>query len=241
MTTTPEPGERLAWDSAHFGLEIGRVGTDAPDEAATWMRAEAIDVAYRLTPITRLAEVDGFVRAGFRLVDLRVELDLALGARPVPDVAPAPVRVGTPADLDALGPVAAAAYGDSRFYQDGRFEPARCDALYRVWLERSLTGERAERVFVAGPPGAAVGFVTCALDADVGSIGLVGVAAEARGQGLAGAMLAEALGWLEERGASRVRVVTQGRNVAAQRLYQAFAFRTRELQCWLHGWRDELT
>jgi hypothetical protein len=41
---------------------------------------------------------------------------------------------------------------------------------------------------------------------------------------------------LEDRGAATVSVVTQGRNVRAQRIYQQFGMRTRSLELWYHRW-----
>jgi hypothetical protein len=37
-----------------------------------------------------------------------------------------------------------------------------------------------------------------------------------------------------------VTVVTQGRNLPAQRLYQSRGFRTQRLQVWHHLWLDEI-
>lgn len=243
MTKRSEPGERLAWDSAHFGLAIGRALGDDPAEVIAWMRREAIACAYRLVPVERPEVASSFARAGFRLVDLRVTFDADPRASREPEpLAGVTLRPGSSRDAAALEPIAAASYRDARFYRDGRFDEARCDALYGLWLTKSLSGERADHVVVAELDGAPVGFVTCAMPApDRGSIGLVGVGEPARGRGLGRAMVRCGLGWLADRGAERVTVVTQGRNLGAQRLYQRVGFRTAELGLWLHGWMDELT
>lgn len=228
--------ETLAWDSAHFGVSIGRVRGDV-DAAIAWMERDGVRCAYRLVPIARTEEAAPYLARGFRLVDVRVTLD----AVPTASDSAAGLRAGTPADLDALAPIAVGAYRDSRFYRDGRFATDRCDALYRIWLEKSLSGERADHVVVAELEGRPVGFVTCSLGGeDDASIGLVGVAVPARGRGLARAMVSAATAWLADRGAARVTVVTQGRNLGAQRVYQACGFRTADVALWLHGWDDEI-
>lgn len=231
---TDAPGETLAWDSAHFGVSIGRVRGDV-DAAVAWMRDQGVRCAYHLVPIERTEDAAPYLARGFRLVDVRVTLDAAAS----PHDADARLRAGTPDDLAALAPIAQGAYRDSRFYRDGRFDEARCDALYRIWLEKSLNGERADRVVVADVHGAPAGFVTCSLG-EPACIGLVGVAERARGAGLGRAMVRSAVGWLREQGADRVTVVTQARNVAAQRVYQACGFRTAGVALWLHGWDDEI-
>ena len=49
-------------------------------------------------------------------------------------------------------------------------------------------------------------------------------------------MLRAALLWFQERGAKSVRVVTQGDNTGAIRLYESAGFRTREVLLWYHKW-----
>jgi len=49
-------------------------------------------------------------------------------------------------------------------------------------------------------------------------------------------LLLVALDWFASQGAKEVRVVTQGKNIAAQRLYQRCGFVIRDLQLWYHKW-----
>ena len=50
------------------------------------------------------------------------------------------IREAAPADIPALGEIAARSYTDSRFYQDGRFPAFLCDEMYRAWIEKSCQG-----------------------------------------------------------------------------------------------------
>ena len=69
-----------------------------------------------------------------------------------------------------------------------------------------------------------------------GQIGLVGVSAEARGRGVGHALVNHALDWFTRNDVEAVAVVTQGGNVAAQRLYQRCGFLTESVQLWYHKW-----
>ena len=51
-----------------------------------------------------------------------------------------------------------------------------------------------------------------------------------RDRGIGWALVAESLRWFAVHGARQVSVVTQGRNVQAQRLYQHCGFLTRSMQ-----------
>ena len=85
--------------------------------------------------------------------------------------------------------------------------------------------------------GALRGYITASLaPGGEGRIGLFAVAGAAQGQGIGGRLVTAAFAWLAGRGAATVSVVTQGRNVRAQRIYQQFGMRTSSLELWYHRW-----
>jgi ribosomal protein S18 acetylase RimI-like enzyme len=55
-------------------------------------------------------------------------------------------------------------------------------------------------------------------------------------QGIGPAMREAALAWFAGRGTSDIRVVTQGRNVAAHRFYHGAGFLTCSVEWWFHKW-----
>jgi dTDP-4-amino-4,6-dideoxy-D-galactose acyltransferase len=160
-------------------------------------------------------------------------------ARPEPAIAVA-VRHAAAADLPELRRIAAASHRESRFYYDRHFDHGRCDALYAAWIEQSCRDPDGVVLVAAAArqPAAPCGYITVTLAAGgEGRIGLFAVAGAAQGQGVGGRLIAAALDWLEGRGAGAVSVVTQGRNVRAQRIYQQYGMRTRSLELWYHRWR----
>ena len=237
------PCRRLAWDSEFFGFAVAMVeGHRLTDERAAtaldWCRAERVRCAYFLAeaddpPTLRAAE-----RHGFELQDIRITLELGSSAwktleLPALDVA---VRAGRVDDLSQLGQIAAAAYRHTRFYFDQRFERRKCDSLYAQWIE-SFAGRSPENVRVAERGGRLEGYVCCEPDGLAGGrIGLTGVDAGSRNQGLGRLLVVDGLRWLAERGIDRPTVVTQARNVPAQRLFQRCGFVTKTVQLWYHRW-----
>jgi dTDP-4-amino-4,6-dideoxy-D-galactose acyltransferase len=236
---TDEPCRYLEWDSRFFGVEIGQVATgrlDPPTVRAVddWCAARRIDCLYFLADepgaATACAEA-----AGFHVVDVRVELMRPLAA-PMPPSDPR-VRPADERDVPALRAIARTSHRDSRFYRDQRFARDRCDALYETWIEKSCGGWAAA-VLVADLDGTVGGYVTCELPVPAaGRIGLFAVAGTERGRGVGTALVASALAWLGARGVETVTVTTQGRNLAAQQLYQTAGFRTERLRLWYHRWR----
>jgi dTDP-4-amino-4,6-dideoxy-D-galactose acyltransferase len=243
----------LEWDSAFFGRRIARANLDrlTADSAAALdaaAHAEQIDCLYLLAasddPLTARLVGDH----DYRFTDIRLTFEITLNAPP--PAAAYTLRPAREHDLPQLRVIARSSYGLSRFYYDACFPRERCDALYETWIERSVAGW-ADAVLVvelpdsqgsaSGDPlynGLIGGFISCHLrdTSTKGEIGLVGVAAASRGQNVGQSLVNGALGWFAAQGVQSVSVVTQGRNVAAQRLYQRGGFLTRSVHLWYHKW-----
>ena len=165
-----------------------------------------------------------------------IDRSVTSGVVPLAGDIPGTVRPFVPHDLAALRVIAGASHKDSRFYFDPHFANSRCMELYQTWIEKSCQGY-ADTVLVADVEGHPAGFLSCHLsDHGKGRIGLVGVASAWQGVGLGTRLVSESLRWFAGHGVDSVDVVTQGRNVPAQRLYQNCGFRTKSVQLWYHRW-----
>ena len=240
-THTTERVTRLAWDSSFFGLSIGRAVPPLDAGAGRAVAGEAmaggIDCVYLLVPAGDVQTVQAAEAAGFRTVDLRLTFVRDV-APPAPAVPPdgVIVREARSDDVAALRMIAREAHRDARFHVDATFGAERASALYEHWIATRCS-DASGVVLVPDEAGTPIGYLTCERDATGdGRSGLVAVADHARGRGIGRAMLTRALLWFADAGISRVRVVTQGRNFPAQRLYQTMGFRTESLETWLHLW-----
>ena len=206
-----------------------------------WARKEHVDCLYLLSESDDLASRRLFEDSGAGLVDLRVTLARDTAPLSASEPCAARLRPACAADVTALKVIASKAHTDSRFYSDERFARERCDALYATWIERSVSGW-AQAVFVAELDAAVAGYITVHARADsLAEIGLIAVAESARGKGLGRFLVERALAWAHEAGLPHTSVVTQGSNVAAQRLYQSAGFRTARVQLWHHLWFERQT
>lgn len=233
----------LPWDSSFFGLRIGRltVARLAPrslSEALEWCRSHDIDCLYFLADSNHRETVQLAESSSFRLVDIRLTLRLSSFPAETNASADYGVRLFAEADLDSLKAIARQSHSDSRFYFDGGFPKERCEALFETWIERSCRGW-AQAVFVAELDGKAAGYCTCHIDGGVGSIGLAALAAHAQGRSLGRHLIAATISYARQQGISELKVVTQGRNVRAQQLYQKCGFVTDSVMLWYHKWFRE--
>jgi dTDP-4-amino-4,6-dideoxy-D-galactose acyltransferase len=239
-TDTPEPlCTYLDWDSDFFGLRIARANRDRLDDTSckeilAWCAGNRIDCLYFLADFddpetTRVAETHEFL-----LVDMRMTFERTLGD--VPGVPSSPVvRPAREEDLQQLRAIASKGHRDTRFYFDRHFDRTKCDLLYETWVEKSFRGF-AQGMLVAEVNHKPVAYVTGHLRGTEAQIGIVGVAQGHRGAGLGSVVVQCFLDWARREGAERATVVTQARNVGAQRLYQRNGFVTASCQLWYHRW-----
>lgn len=227
----------LTWDSEFFGCRIANVERSAltlleARATRTWAEDNQVECLYLLVRESDSATLAAASAVGFSFVDLRLEL-----ARDLPPsanfVTPPSIRAARADDLPALQRIARTAHRDSRFFLDAHFPADRAEELYVRWIARDFA---EHHVLVAEVDGLPVGYLSTQKQADHGVISLVAVDAAQTGRGLGRDLVQAALAWFQSQGLRQVRVVTQGQNVRAQRLYQAAGFRTLSAEPRLHLW-----
>lgn len=230
--------EMLPWDTEFFGFPIGQisgeVGSDALAQTVARADADGVRCLYHLVTADHLPALHDALRHGFKPYDIRVELERRLAA-PAPPGTGVVVREADLADEPVLSQLAAGTITATRFALDQHFPRDRVPLLYAEWVRRGLSSGSARRVLLAEP---AAGFLVCGLDTEVllGSIELVGVAGDLARRGIGRLLVETAHSVMLESGCERAQVVTQGRNVGAQRLYQSLGYKTLTVAWWLHRW-----
>lgn len=229
--------EFLPWDSSFFQKRIGRIKPNrlTPtilERVFEWVGSHQIDCLYFLADpeskeTTLLAE-----QAGFHLTDIRMTLE-----RYIPENMqnPAMVRPAVESDFSTLKWIARQSHHDSRFYFDNHFATELCDKLFEIWIENSYNGF-ANQTLVADVNGIPAGYITCHIEEAEGRIGLLAVHPDYQGKALGSALVNASLVWFASQGVKQISVVTQGRNIRAQRLYQRCGFITQSMQIWYHWW-----
>ena len=242
----------LDWDSQFFGVPIGRVRVrPEPDnfdpatvrKSLIWADGRGIRCLYCLCECDHIEATEMLEQLGFRLVDIRLTLETKIDISNVEPVVTDEVliRPARSSDLPPLEGIARTSHTDSRFFVDRHFPRERCGALYWEWLQKDARNPTGT-LFVAELGGAPVGYLSLHLaNADTATIGLLGVAEQARGRGIGKRLIAAAIRQASGQGSKQMEVVTQGRNRSAQRLYQGAGFRTTATQIWFHRWAEHPT
>jgi len=238
----------LEWDSNFFGYRIARARPSRLRQEdlvniRQWGRIHQIDCMYLLADADDATTVRLAEAYGLRLVDVRVTFEKRIV--PTKTVCETQdescvIRKSHDSDIPSLQKIARVSHRDTRFYYDAHFPALRCDDLYGLWIEKSCRGY-ADMVFVAEEDGEPRGYVACHLrEQQTGQIGLIAVAATSSGKGLGTALVRQAEQWFREQTMTLATVVTQGRNVNAQRLYQKCGFLTQSVQLFYHYWIQEI-
>jgi dTDP-4-amino-4,6-dideoxy-D-galactose acyltransferase len=236
--------EFLEWDSQFFGRRIGRLKGNrlTPElvpEIIAWCRAERIECLYFLANADSIESTDLAARHGFKLMDIRVTFEQNLAAGTLPEGPnELQIRHALLGDLPALRTMAGRLHEGSRFFADQHFPRDLSRELYRVWIEKSSSNP-CGTIFVAEQQ-QLVGYLACRVgEAQTGQIDLLGINHSSQAHGFGRALVRAALRWFESRSVHQVLVVTQGRNIRAQKLYQKCGFVTRSVQLWYHLWFEE--
>jgi ribosomal protein S18 acetylase RimI-like enzyme len=218
------------WDSTFFDLRIfeAHVRFDSLAKALREAQERRADCVYLFVGADDLPSVEAAIRAGARLVDLRVELVGDVGLEPVAGMKAA--RRATSADRGALLAQSALLARESRFARDDRFSFDRVRQMYEITLDRCL-----DEGVVSVPANELRGFVGARRTDEGVRIDLVFVDPAHRRTGVGRALVQYAAAALD---ATTVSVVTQAGNIGGQRLYQSLGLRSNVTVAVLHFWLD---
>jgi ribosomal protein S18 acetylase RimI-like enzyme len=217
----------LDFDTRLFGSKLGAINRasemppSAQDLRDVLARARADGFAHLIFRVGAddNASIWAAEAAGMRLVDIGVDSTFDLQRTPLPAQPEAPlVRLARTDDLEPLQDLAAVAFVRSRFVVDPFFSAEANELLHRTWV-KNLFGGLAQAIFVAEVDGQVAGFVSNSLHDNETRIPLIATNAEFRRAGVGRALIASALNWSAQQGASKAQVKTQSHNYPALALY----------------------
>ncbi len=141
-------------------------------------------------------------------------------------------------DIPMLKEISKDLYQDSRYFFDENFNRNKVQRFYQLWIKRAVLGKYDDVCFCLYEKGLPLGFCSIKYNfpSKTASIGLFGLARKYQGRGLGKALLFMVFAELRKKKIIRIDVVTQGRNYAAQRLYQKAGFLTKATELWYHKW-----
>lgn len=234
-----------AFDSRHYGINIGRLvpdEVDGADELAAGLesaRAQRFDVVFlRLRDDHPLCKV--MKQAGLEPVDTLITSTLVPHRHHPREGKPARIehltRADEPMDIEAIAQITATSIRTSHLHADPRLAPDRTRALYGAWARNDVTG-RAQHLILARMGSRVVGYVAVLATEGTAIIDLIAVDSEVQGKGIGRALLDEFVAWIGTRNLVAT-VGTQADNPAL-RLYARCGFVASARHFTYHFWLAE--
>lgn len=235
---------KLDWDSRFWGFSVGYLSSKHLTENIIYRIEEVIKKnKFRLVEYLCNCHDSRSVKTaekyGFHFTDIRLSFEKALNTEEdilLPDkVVFAKAKAK---DILRLKEISEGLYRDSRYFFDDNFDRSKVREFYQCWIERAVLGKFDDACYCLYEKGLPLGFCSVKYNfvSKTANIGLFGVSSKYQGRGLGKLLLYTLFDKLKDEGINKVFVVTQGRNYAAQRLYQSAGFRTQATELWYHKW-----
>lgn len=237
----------LKWDTNFFGFKTARLNPlrlteNIVKHAINFCQNEHLDVLYYLSDCHDPLSIILAEKYGFHFTDIRLTFELNIEKYDCKKFETGMIiRDCTLDDIPKLKKIAENSYVDSRYYFDQHYSKEICGKYYSSWIEK-LWKDHSGKVFVAEVEGEVLGYISCDKESELegprncGRIILLGVDESARGRKIGSSLVYAALNWFHNEKLPIARVITQGRNYSAQRVYQGCGFKTLLTQLWYHKW-----
>ncbi|GAB3544078.1 GNAT family N-acetyltransferase [Spirosoma fluminis] len=225
---TPEL-QQLPWDTRFFGYTVGRLDLHSYDETRLVTvleraRLQGFKLLYVFTGKASIPEQAMTSSYPIRLVDTKVTYSYVLGppAIPLPELLIR--RFSATDNVAQLYELAYQSGKYSRFRVDAAIGAEKFRALYRLWVDNSLSGQAADDTFVYVMDEVISGFVTVSKRLPIATIGLIATDEAKRGRGIGSALLNYVKHEVKATSAGRLEVATQKKNTIACRFYERNGF-----------------
>jgi len=229
----------LTWDTKFFNIKTGRIIPASLQEnqlvsILAEMQREAFQLVYWASEQQNAYDLQAY--SGM-LVDKKTTFEINLqniNPEKLPLPKTEPYRSSFPfAQLEKLA-IQSGVY--SRFALDTRFPHEKFTALYKTWIQKSVSGEMADEVLVIMQNNQIAGMVTLTDKNGVGDIGLIAVDENFRGRKFGQQLVLDAQRWFIQHGCHTACVITQEDNLPACHLYEKCGYQKTKTEFFYHFW-----
>lgn len=219
--------EALIWDSEFFNKKIATVvdvNKVNDDEFSDFELITNKVASHHYLALTH------FNRLGFTLAEGELIFNKKLTSLPYCDES---LTIADVDDIDAIVNLAQISYTSTRF-REPWFTKEQSSQFYGVWAEKAVLGLFDDICLIIKTEQRLQGFVSLKKVGDDMKIGLIAVAPEAQGQGVAKRLLTLAEIYALDHQCTQVVVATQTSNLKATNLYIRNNYMLQESSYWLY-------
>jgi ribosomal protein S18 acetylase RimI-like enzyme len=237
--------EYLEWDSQFFGFNIGRINLKkdyltpkALDIALLEARNNHLKCLY-LEIAFGLPEVVAYCSENkFSLVDLKTTLSKTLFIKKNKFRSENVTHTIKDDYYPFLKEIVGEISRQSRYFYDPKFGIQNCLRLYEEWLRKSIYEKFCNDMIIYLEDQKPVGFITVRVKRGIPFIDLLGVSNGTQKKGIGICLIDEVERSMYKSGYKALKVITQGHNIKALRLYQRKKFKIESVNIFYHKWLD---
>lgn len=228
----------LEWDSNFLGFRVGSI-SQLNTEILEHEFGNAKLEKYKL--IYLFAEADCFLSEDFlqkyngKLVDRKVLYVHELSDQAIANHDQTNLYT-SPEVSDDLLQLAYESGKYSRFKLDKNFATEVFTDMYKLWIENSVNGQIADRIYVVEQDNKTTAMLTLREKSETLHIGLIATAIESQGKGYGKQLINRTKQTAIELGLKYIEVPTQYDNKQACRFYEACGFRVKSVTNIYHFW-----
>lgn len=236
--------KRLDWDSEIFGLSMAAITAPKLSPEITALineqtKIQKIRFLQYLCSCDDLENIHQAENAGFHFIDIRITFQKILSSCDPNPEKKSGIHFGiaTPSHIPDIINMSTGLYEDFRYCVDKQFPREKVDLFYHTWLSNAVYGKYDHLCYCLFVNDTPIGYCTIRFtDQHTASLGLFGIAKEYQRQSLGNYLLQLTCTDLFKKGYKEIHVVTQGKNIGAQRTYQGNGFKTLNVDMWYHKW-----
>ena len=234
--------EYLKWDSNFFGFKVGRISSTTNDDYSYVLfsllqqaKMENYHILYYFT--CHHSEIDPTCLSRFngKLVDKKIIFAGNCNYTSSSNLE-AIMVYNLPYVTDELYNLAIRSGEYSRFRLDNNFEQGSFKVLYRLWIENSVKGVVADKVFVVRQENEVAGMATVRIEENYGDVGLIAVGDKFQGMGLGKKLLEAVKLFLLDQSVHQMQVATQVANKQACQFYSRCGLSQKSITDIYHFW-----
>lgn len=231
----------LQWDSQFFGLKIGKIVcnnenyTNELNQLVNLAKRTNYSLLYVFSSEYILLNEEDLFKNNALLVDRKIVYQLNINKKMVrlDDCILDYNKKKLSKDLLNLTYISGQY---SRFLLDKKLPENAFENLYKSWIEKSLSKEIADKIFVAQINHKVIGFVTLKIKNEKGQIGLIAVSEQTQRQKIGSKLIDACILYLQEKSIYQLIVQTQLANTQACGFYENYGFKKESITNIYHFW-----
>jgi len=223
--------EYLDWDSSSFGFKVGQIVFEDYffENELNYLLDKAIQEKYKLIyvfiPENKEILSNTLKKRNGKLVDRKIIYKIDLRDKAIQEENKNIFDwTGEPLTNELL--LLTYSSGQfSRFLLDKQLPKNVFQSMYKEWIEKSLSGELADKVYVAVEKEKVIGFVTVKISVNkIGEIGLIAIEKNAQGKNIGTKLIHKCFNYLRNNNIRKLLVPTQLDNIKACKFYEKNGF-----------------